>query len=65
MALLVPLTLNLGQIGLGMLLGRKLTHLSSTRSSKKKSIRSSMIQNKGRKETVQNSDMFVLTEVLK
>lgn len=64
LALLVPLTLNLGEVGLGMSLGKKLTNLSPS-SSSKTSVRSSVTQNKGRKEAVQNSDYVHVTGGLK
>lgn len=64
MALLVPLTLNLGEVGLGISLGKKLTNLSPS-SSSKTSVRSSVTQNKGRKEAVQNSDYVHVTGGLK
>lgn len=65
MALLVPLTLNLGEVGLEMSLGKKkLTNLSPS-SSSKTSVRSSVTQNKGRKEAVQNSDYVHVTGGLK
>lgn len=64
MAFLVPLTLNLGEVGLGISLGKKLTNLSPS-SSSKTSVRSSVTQNKGRKEAVQNSDYVHVTGGLK
>lgn len=64
LAFLVPLTLNLGEVGLGISLGKKLTNLSPS-SSSKTSVRSSVTQNKGRKEAVQNSDYVHVTGGLK
>lgn len=52
-ALLMPFTLNPGQADLGAPLGGKLTHLSSPRSSKRH-IKSTVVQNKGRKEIARN-----------